>query len=111
MPKLQGIWFDGGFIMDDLISRQAAIKEFDSCETTPDGGIDVNYAIDFLNQLPSVERKKGHWIEEPNCWYRCSLCGSHYVGLTFGLVYPSLRGCMDYNYCPNCGAYMREEKR
>ena len=41
--------------MDDLISRQAAIKEFDCCELTPDGGIDVNYAIDFLNQLPPAQ--------------------------------------------------------
>ncbi|MBO6208419.1 MAG: hypothetical protein J6O73_16020 [Lachnospiraceae bacterium] len=39
----------------DIISRQAAIKGFDCCELTPDGGIDVNYAIDFLNQLPSAQ--------------------------------------------------------
>ena len=41
--------------MDDLISRQAAIKEFSCCELTPDGGIDANYAIDFLNQLPTSQ--------------------------------------------------------
>lgn len=39
---------------EDCISRAAAIKEFNCCELTPDGGIDVNYAIDFLNQLPSA---------------------------------------------------------
>ena len=45
----------------DLIDRQAAITEFSCCELTPDGGIDANYAIDFLKQLPSAqpERKKG----------------------------------------------------
>ena len=41
--------------MDDLISRQAVIKEFSCCDLTPDGGIDVNDAIDFLNQLPSAQ--------------------------------------------------------
>jgi len=41
--------------MQDLISRQAAIEEFSCCELTPDGGIDANYAIDFLKQLPSAQ--------------------------------------------------------
>ena len=40
---------------DDLISRAAAIQEFNCCELTPDGGIDVNYAIDFLEQLPPAQ--------------------------------------------------------
>ena len=44
--------------------------------------------------------KTGRWEEEPNCWYRCSECGEHY---------PSIKGHMDYNYCPNCGADMRGE--
>lgn len=39
----------------DMISRQDAIAEFSCCELTPDGGIDANYAIDFLKQLPSAE--------------------------------------------------------
>lgn len=42
----------------DTISRQAAIKEFGCCELTPDGGIDVNYAIDFLNQLPPAQSEQ-----------------------------------------------------
>lgn len=48
-----------------------------------------------------VERKKGRWITEPNCWYRCSHCGDHY---------PSFKGVMEYNYCPTCGFDMREEQ-
>lgn len=40
---------------NDLISRRAAIAEFSCCELTPDGGIDANYAIDFLAQLPSAQ--------------------------------------------------------
>lgn len=41
--------------MGDLIRRQEAIAEFSCCELTPDGGIDVNYAIEFLGQLPSEQ--------------------------------------------------------
>lgn len=37
-----------------LISRQAAIAEFSCCELTPDCGIDANYVIDFLEQMPSA---------------------------------------------------------
>ena len=47
--------------MQDLISRQAAIAEFSCCELTPDGGIDANYAIDFLKQLPSAQPEP-QWI-------------------------------------------------
>lgn len=53
---------------------------------------------------PTVEAEPvryGKWIREPNCWYRCSKCGSHY---------PSIVDNMDYHYCPNCGAKMDEEK-
>ena len=39
----------------DCISRQAVIAEFSCCELTPDGGIDANYAIDFLEQLPPAQ--------------------------------------------------------
>jgi len=49
--------------MDDLISRQAAITEFSCCELTPDGGIDANYAIDFLKQLPSIRCKDCKYFE------------------------------------------------
>ena len=43
--------------------------------------------------------KHGRWIREPNCWYRCSVCGKHY---------PSISDNMKYNYCPSCGAKMNE---
>ena len=87
--------------MDDLISRQAAIAEFSCCELTPDGGIDANYAIDFLEQLPSAqpERKKGKWH-----WMgfniECSECGAM---PNFDSTEPL------YNFCPYCGADMRED--
>ena len=50
--------------MSDLISRQAAITEFSCCELTPDGGIDANYAIDFLKQMPSAQPEPRYTEEE-----------------------------------------------
>lgn len=45
-------------------------------------------------------RASGHWIEIPflmGTSHKCSLCGEYY-GMPHGI----------YNYCPNCGAEMRE---
>ena len=61
-----------------------------------------------LKALPSVtiqETRKGHWIEHPHEWgtnweysmYECSECNEYTVG--------------DSDFCPNCGADMREEKK
>ena len=49
---------------DDTISRQAAIAEFSCCELTPDGGIDANYAIDFLEQMPSAHPELNEWCHD-----------------------------------------------
>lgn len=50
--------------------------------------------------------RHGEWINEgiygdghSQCSIRCSECDWHYIG------YPG-----DYNYCPNCGADLREEE-
>lgn len=58
-----------------------------------------NDAIDSIveNSATVDPVKHGHWIREPNCWYRCSECGSHY---------PSIADNMNYHYCPDCGAKM-----
>jgi len=77
--------------MDDTISRQAAIDEF---EITPfnDYG-DYMRAVEVINNLPSrqPERKKGKWIDG----YKrqtCSVCKQ--------------RGYRSWNFCPNCGCDM-----
>lgn len=56
----------------DLISRQTAIAEFSCCELTPDGGIDANYAIEFLKQLPSVQPDKDINVPAKDCISRQS---------------------------------------
>ena len=65
----------------DLIDRQAAIAEFSCCELTPDGGIDANYAIDFLEQMspaqpgwiPVTERLPRPNEEDGNEFYKAYL--------------------------------------
>ena len=39
----------------DLINRQDAIDAFDICDLTPDGGVDINDALEILKNLPSAE--------------------------------------------------------
>lgn len=65
---------------------------------------DEEWIADAIMSVPTIEAepvRRGKWIREPNCWYRCAVCGDHY---------PSIADNMKYNYCPNCGADMRGEK-
>lgn len=89
--------------MTDLISRQAAIDAvrsyYDECDEREES------IEERIEQLPSADVqpvRHGRWVEEPNCMYRCSSCGSHY---------PSIRGYMDYCYCSSCGARMDGERK
>ena len=108
--------------MDDLISRQMAIKAFD------DGKFDIgycteygvgyndglDYAIDKLSVLPSVQRKRGKWIKMSDAdgiYFACSICGENIPRIShfdpqFDL-FPRLESIDKTNYCPNCGADLR----
>lgn len=89
-----------GKIMDDMISRQAAISR---AVTIPMFGRAIRVVgVSELESLPSVqpERKTGHWeiyiismLDGEGC--RCSECGSE------GVSY--------WDFCPHCGADMRGE--
>lgn len=109
---------------EDSISRQAVIETIDDCSSDGLKGIFCSYGDgerfkEYIKELPSVipkgvtvtdfadkcrecgKQKKGKWIQEPNCWLRCSCCGSHYP-------HTSIYECKGSNYCPNCGAKMWE---
>lgn len=65
-------------------------------------------AIDRVRGIRPIEMKKvGHWNWSLswNGWadHTCSECG--YVENT------DVHVSLGWNYCPNCGAYMRGEKR
>lgn len=88
--------------MADYIDRQAldVVAFTDRDGTFSDA---IQWLLEYIDALPSADVQPvqhGWWIEEPNCMYRCSSCGSHY---------PSMRGYMDYCYCPSCGARMDGE--
>ena len=104
--------------MSDLIDRQTAIEAIAKMmpqSFTPDGSHPADKEI-FIAQeafadciktieiLPSAqpERIKGHWIEHDDglvaC--ECSVCHEKYN------LYEE--DVFERNYCPNCGADMRE---
>ena len=107
--------------MDDLIDRQAAI---DALETVKSCLVEEEHQfldclISDMKKLPSAEpeRKKGKWIETDEYHgfndevnhkaIACSVCKVAFNGW-YGYGVEEM--IEDFRYCPNCGAYMREEE-
>ena len=109
---------------DELISREQAQKEIEINASRytiakerggmgqvewSDQLIKVSDAVDIIRTLPSVTpiRPKGHWIEQNDDyydWYECSECGYGSEGeMQYNSEYD-----VRTNFCPNCGADMRE---
>ena len=95
--------------MSDLIRRSDAIKAITdiSKNYTGKGKRDYHPHIDFLvdalkYDVPTIEPKRGEWKRRIvdngfNADWVCSECG-----------YRVKTDFVDYNFCPNCGADMRE---
>ena len=90
--------------MDDLISRQAAIKYlmtnmnwYDEDGYESDDDYKRECITELINGVPSAqpERIRGRWIEKPHVHgvAYCSLCDYELH-------------TNDTNFCPNCGAKM-----
>lgn len=60
--------------------------------------------LEMINKQPIVkERKKGKWVNDQNDYYaNCSECG-------YQMDTHTERGY--FNFCPNCGADMRGERK
>lgn len=96
----------------DCISRVKVIDYL--CKHCPDDGecFEDCDEIKHLRNLPSVtpqEPRKGHWIDEgiyadgqSYHSFMCSECEWHHIEHKNEIV--------DFNYCPNCGAEMTEQK-
>lgn len=90
--------------MDDLISRQAAIKT-----VLKNWGHSIPHLTDELNNIPPAdvrENVKGKWIKRDQRYvgwisFECSACGE-----TLELDKATSD---DFKYCPFCGADMRGE--
>lgn len=91
---------------DDLISRQAAIEKLRDAENHAFNSYykGLLKAHHIIADLPSIqtEQKEGRWVYMKDCenWF-CSNCKD---------IFMLLEGTPkdnDYNYCPNCGAFMK----
>ena len=88
-------------LVNDTISRQAAIDVINESNSPI-----AEYLIGEIMALSSAqpERKRGHWVgidDEPCETWECDKCGC-------------IQECFDGeqpNYCPNCGADMREDEQ
>lgn len=87
--------------MGDLISRQDVIDIIMGDGLYCDTYADKVYSAERIKSIPTVEPKRGKWIEHnPHTWglgivFECSECGEKV-------------DCETCNYCPNCGARMEE---
>lgn len=96
--------------MSDLIERQAAIDALGEEPEVWSGNDEYeqglnnqwHYDVNALKDLPSAqpERKVGKWINGA-----CSQCGSHAPYWAMASTY------YGSDFCPNCGADMRGERR
>ena len=91
--------------MTDYISREAAIKRFNFAVLDCLGMDPTIRAGDIIKALESIPADdvrpvvRGKWQsweqDKPPCkWYSCDYCGFHALSKS--------------NFCPNCGADMRE---
>lgn len=90
--------------MNDLISRQEAIKEI-VCLPNCYDAYDKSCIIGVLEELPTIDPvKRGKWEMKPDPygWFDeipvCSACGC------------TTKWREKYAFCPTCGAYMQERK-
>lgn len=94
---------------DEYISREAAIVAL--CQLTNEASYDYNagisVAVDAIENFPAADVRpvvRGKWhdwyhVLMPDCYVAtCSNCGRAHRYLGMELL----------NYCPNCGADMRE---
>ena len=102
--------------MDDLISRQAAIR-WVKTECNPYGKPTLDFesgkkVIEHLEQMPSAQpqRLRGRWVETERRgflagakYYKCNICAQAIV-----VVVDSTPRADGYNYCPRCGSEMKE---
>ena len=129
LPSAEKVQLSGEDATFDCISRQDAITAiFDLCGEVDTDNPHVDAIEEVLGNLPSAStdlstfsdklwkiayergrkegRKKGKWIEQDaggdGVFYECSVCKD-----AFTLI-DGTPSDNNYNFCPNCGADMRE---
>ena len=99
----------------DLIRRQAVLDALNNIEIPRNASWYQYYqhALTAVDKLPSAEPKRirGKWIycEDSTAdsvdGYRCDQCG---LFVPWDYKHKGIDFIQDYNFCPNCGADMRE---
>ena len=95
-------------MMDDLISRQAAIDAIvDRCDMAKwSRDPKTEELVWTLEKLPSAQ-KRGEWVYCEDMYgvdgYRCDKCGFH---APWDYTHKFIDFIKDYHYCPKCGARM-----
>lgn len=64
-------------------------------------GVDIDRAIKALEQ---EQKKTGHWMDKFAGVYRCSCCRET-IEIDIEIDHPN---GITFNYCPNCGACMKD---
>ena len=69
-------------------------------------------AADGIEQIPAADVRpvvRGKWeLSDDRCWHTCSICGAD-IDVSVGLLcYVDNEEVCNHNFCPNCGADMRE---
>ena len=95
--------------MEDTISRQAAIDVLNKLADIkythmPYYGYYLGALHDAANDikaLPSVQERKGRWVELYDSNYKCSECGAWWHSDDMDIN-------EEFQFCPNCGCAMTE---
>lgn len=113
IPSIQSKWISSDDFIKSLeaeyyencISREEVcdyIAEFVNHEYATDREREmVEYIIDGIQHLPSIQPKTGHWVHGEYC----SECGCDVPAYISDWKWQK---DMDAKYCPNCGAKMEE---
>lgn len=103
-----------GEVMDDLIRRKDAIEAVGqaflwSYHFSPKPINDAKKdCISGIKAIPAVEPRRGSWIPlVMNGEYKCSVCGR--ASRSDNAAWVNIPSAY-WNFCPNCGADMRERK-
>lgn len=93
---------------DDCISRQAAVELIERMKSFHQDADDI---AEMIANMPSAqpERKRGKWIYGEDEYgidgYHCDKCGFFVL---WDYAHKFINYIEDYNFCPGCGADMRE---
>lgn len=82
------------------MTREEILQAFDDINFVYNDCTKYDTLKRMLEEL--TERKRGEWLYLYDGNYKCSVCGSWWC-CTDSQIY-------EMNYCPNCGADMRERR-